>query len=567
MDTSEYTPCLLSQDPDVAVVKTPLQDPDVPLAKTPSQDPDVAVAKTPYQDPEVAVAKTPSQDPEVAVAKTPSQDPEVAVVKTPSQDPHVAVVKTPSQDPDGAVTAPLLQRILLKVQSSGYRMKLYYMLGMYISSFFTGCIVGLKGPAFLDLQQIAGVGTSKGAAFFTAAAVGGVVGSLVGGALYDRFNRHVVLFVSSFLYAVTCAIIPWCSVYWTMVMMFLLHELVTGAARSGTNVEIVEEWGDEGKPFMQALHFSFSLGATVAPLILEPFLSPEPVPDTTNTSFTTTGGPSFTTTTSNMTTMAFPRPESNIHYGFLVVAILSGLSSFVFLIKYFHEKKKGKSFFRRKYSQGAIKDHEEEEGPVRKKRTLPRHLLIITLAFFALFYFFLDEVEDTSPSFLAVFVVKQMNWTKQYGGRLTSAFWGSYTAGRGFGIVLINFFSYEKFFTICCVVLCTSQLGLLLSATYGFDTGIWISIVGIGLAISVVFPASLTWTEKELVQLSGKLMGVIFVALGLGGLANPQIIGVTMDLYSPMWYSYVLFAESILFSITFLVLMMFAKKFNEYNDR
>ncbi|XP_067660614.1 sodium-dependent glucose transporter 1A-like [Haliotis asinina] len=487
-----------------------------------------------------------------------SEDPHVDVAETSSQDPDVTVAKTPSQGLDGMVKAPLLQRIL-KLQSSGYRKKLYYMLGMYSSSFFTGCIAGLKGPAFLDLQQITGVGTSKGAALFTAAAVGGVVGSLVGGALYDNFNRHLVLFVSSFLYAVTCAIIPWCSVYWTMVMMFLLHELVTGAARSGTNVEIVEEWGDEGKPFMQALHFSFSLGATVAPFILEPFLSLEPVPDAANTSFMT-NDTSFTTTTTNMTSEAHPKPDSNIHYGFLVVAFLSGLSSFVFLIKYFHEKNKGKIFFRRKYAQKAIKDHEEEEGLVRKKRTLPRHLLVITLALFALFYFFLDEVEDTSPSFLAVFVVKQMNWTKKYGGRLSSAFWASYTAGRGIGIILISFVTHAQFFTICCVVLCTSQLGLLLSATYGFGTGIWISIVGIGLAISVVFPASLTWTEEELVQLSGKLMGVIFVALGLGGLANPQIIGAMIDLYSPMWYSYVLFAESILFSVTFFVLMMFAKK-------
>ncbi|XP_048254520.1 sodium-dependent glucose transporter 1A-like isoform X2 [Haliotis rufescens] len=463
------------------------------------------------------------------------------------------------QDPDVTpVKTPLLQRIIVKFQSTVFRRKAIYMLGLYLVSFSSGWIVGLKGPAFLDLQQITGVGTSQGAAFFTAAAVGAVVGSLFGGALYDSFNRHIVLFVSSFLYAVTCAIIPWCSVYWSMVMMFLIHELVAGAARSGMNVEIVEEWGDEGKPFMQALHFSFSLGATIAPFVLEPFLSQEPE----QTTMITANYTSTTTITSgmNMTSTPAPRPESNIHYGFLIVAIPSGIVSFAFLIKFFHERNKGTSNIRRKDAQKDAKDHDEEEGPARKKRTLPRRLLIITLALFALFYFFLDEVEDTSPSFLALFVVKQMNWSKKYGGRLSSAFWASYTAGRGFGIVLISFVTHAQFFTICCVVLCVSQLGLLLSATYGFGTGIWISVVGIGLAISVVFPASLTWTEKELVQLSGKLMGVIYVALGLGGLANPQIIGVAMDLYSPMWYSYVLFAESVLFSITFLVLVTLVKK-------
>ncbi|XP_067660604.1 sodium-dependent glucose transporter 1B-like [Haliotis asinina] len=487
----------------------------------------------------------------------------VGVPPTPPTVTRLMDVMDAGQDPDVARDkTSLLQRIIVKFESTVFRRKLLYMVGLYLVSLSSGWIVGLKGPAFLDLQQITGVGTSKGAVFFTAAAVGGVVGNLVGGALYDRFNRYLVMFVSSFLYAVTCAIIPWCSVYWTMVMMFLLHELVMGAARSGMNVEVVEEWGDEGKPFMQALHFSFSLGATLSPFVLEPFLSEE-LEETTWTTTNYTFPPTRTiSNTSNMvmTETAAPRTKSNIHYGFLIVAIPSGIFSFAFLIKYFLERNKGTSDVQRKYTRNDINNHEEEEGPVRKKRTLPRHLLVITLALFALFYFFLDEVEDTSPSFLAVFVVKQMNWTKKYGGRLSSAFWASYTAGRGIGIILINFFSHTKFFTICCVVLCTAQLGLLLSATYGFGIGIWISIVGIGLAISVVFPASLTWTEKELVQLSGKLMGVIYVALGLGGLANPQIIGVTMDLYSPMWYSYVLFAESFLFSITFLILVAFVKK-------
>ena len=88
----------------------------------------------------------------------------------------------------------------------------------------------------MDLQQLVGVGTSKGAAFFTAAGVGGVVGSLVGGALYDRFNQYLVLFVSMLLYGVTCALIPLCRAYWLMVFMFLLHEMSTGAVRSGEEI-------------------------------------------------------------------------------------------------------------------------------------------------------------------------------------------------------------------------------------------------------------------------------------------------------------------------------------------
>ena len=42
---------------------------------------------------------------------------------------------------------------------------------------------------------------------------------------------------------------------------------------SGANVMCVQIWGEDNGPWMQALHFSFGLGAFVAPLLAEPFLS------------------------------------------------------------------------------------------------------------------------------------------------------------------------------------------------------------------------------------------------------------------------------------------------------
>ena len=42
---------------------------------------------------------------------------------------------------------------------------------------------------------------------------------------------------------------------------------------SGGNVLCLNIWGMNSGPYMQALHFSFGVGAFVAPLIAEPFLA------------------------------------------------------------------------------------------------------------------------------------------------------------------------------------------------------------------------------------------------------------------------------------------------------
>ena len=46
---------------------------------------------------------------------------------------------------------------------------------------------------------------------------------------------------------------------------------------AGGNVMCLKLWGRQSAPYMQALHFSFCLGAFIQPLIVDPFLMPLPV--------------------------------------------------------------------------------------------------------------------------------------------------------------------------------------------------------------------------------------------------------------------------------------------------
>lgn len=42
---------------------------------------------------------------------------------------------------------------------------------------------------------------------------------------------------------------------------------------SGGNADIIALWDDEGRSYMQALHFFFGVGGILSPLATEPFLA------------------------------------------------------------------------------------------------------------------------------------------------------------------------------------------------------------------------------------------------------------------------------------------------------
>jgi MFS family permease len=68
-----------------------------------------------------------------------------------------------------------------------------------------GWIIGQFGPSFLDLQIITHTRLEQGSAFMTAHSVGYLIGSLVSGILFDRFNKILLIFFTIFGNAVTVA--------------------------------------------------------------------------------------------------------------------------------------------------------------------------------------------------------------------------------------------------------------------------------------------------------------------------------------------------------------------------
>lgn len=141
-------------------------------------------------------------------------------------------------------------------------------------AFFTlGLCIAIPGPTLLDLGDRVNTDTTHMALIFSARSVGYLLGALVGGFLFDIFDKQLLLTVTLFLASVATVIIPWAATLVILAVMFSLQGVAMGLLDTGGNVFCVRLWGGKSPPYMQALHFAFGIGAFIAPLIAQPFLS------------------------------------------------------------------------------------------------------------------------------------------------------------------------------------------------------------------------------------------------------------------------------------------------------
>ncbi|XP_062616907.1 sodium-dependent glucose transporter 1A-like [Saccostrea cucullata] len=454
-----------------------------------------------------------------------------------------------------------------------FRRKFILTIGLLWSFMILGWIIGQFGPSFLDLQIITSTTIKKGSAFMTANSVGYLTGSLLCGVLFDSYNKLLLLFIAVLGNAITAAIIPWCFVYEIMVIMHVAKGTFCGALDAICNAEIVYTWGEEGIVYMKALHFCFALGGIVSPMATAPFLAPKhktfflsktPVDyyipeadfDTvtvalnetksaTGVNFTvnTVTNVSFTKNITYITKLVpHPPPKSRIYIAYLLSALLASTAAIFFFVLYRKSIKQTKKKIKKRTKT-------EESQP----KVLPLKSKIIAIANMMCIMGCYSAIEDTFAGFLATFCVKQMDWSKSAGSFATSFYWAAFGGGRFCGIFLVRFLTPVRMICMYSGLLIVAFTGLFLTSNEGYDAGVWICATLAGFALSIIFPTMFIWTEEELLTITGKVASLFLIASSSGTMVNPIVLGTLMDKLTPMWFCYLLFTESVLLLVFYLI--------------
>ena len=318
---------------------------------------------------------------------------------------------------------------------------------------------------------------------------------------------------------------------------------------------------------MLAIHFAFSFGGTISPIVTEPFLAPRQhnVSNSENTTIIhQTLDPdasslnaynnsshtleAFNNSSEEDITKNISVEDTNIYVAYLIGSFFTVASSIPFLVMFFKDRTRTKK---------------RELGEQERKHDshVSKPLFGVTILLLCLFYIVYSSTEDTFASFLLTFTVKGLDWTKSHGSQVTSAYWGAFAIARFLGIFVPHCLTSVKLLFLCTSCLALCLVGFLLSAHFNFSLGIWLFAVPVGLSMSVIFPTAFTWAEEELFTVTGKVSAAILCASSAGTMVNPILLSYLMQQYTPMWFCYLLLTDSVVCTGTFLVLVFLSIKF------
>ncbi|XP_059171657.1 sodium-dependent glucose transporter 1-like [Physella acuta] len=315
-------------------------------------------------------------------------------------------------------------------------------------------------------------------------------------------------------------------------------------------------WGSDNQPLLQTIHFTFALGAVLAPLFTEPFLAEK---ETGNSTSRTDGEPTIfmnstsqwkQENTSNMTwlatngTMLVKARTTNVHYAFLIAGIIAIVTAFPFIVLGFI---------------GKSREHKSEENYTQKhSRKLPRHLNIFVILALCVFFQIYVCIEQSFSSFLMTFVVSDfVEVSKSKGAYITTIFWALFALGRFLTIFVSKYISSVKLISLYTTLMVISFLSFTVSASFAQIDAVTVFTGMAGISMSALYPAGISWVESELLKVTSWFMTFVLIVSCIGMMINPLIIGYLMEEVSNMWFCYVLLSQTLLLCCIFLFLLLF----------
>ncbi|XP_041365272.1 sodium-dependent glucose transporter 1-like [Gigantopelta aegis] len=158
-------------------------------------------------------------------------------------------------------------------QKSDWCSKFTKTIVLSIAFFALGLCIAIPGPTLLDLGERVHTDTEHMSMIFMARSVGYLLGSIVGGFLFDHFDQQILMFYTLIMSAIATVVAPWCTVLVVLAVMISFQGVSMGILDTGGNVFCIQIWKHKSAPYMQGLHFAFGIGAFIAPLLARPFLN------------------------------------------------------------------------------------------------------------------------------------------------------------------------------------------------------------------------------------------------------------------------------------------------------
>ena len=369
----------------------------------------------------------------------------------------------------------------------------------FVEFIVLGIVTSSLGPTLPGLAEQTGAQLSQISFLFTMRSLGYLIGSFLGGRLYDRVKGHLLMQVALLLMAAALALVPVIPSLWLLAIVLLVIGMGEGLLDVGGNTLIVWLHGRKVGPFMNGLHFFFGIGAFLSPvLVAQMILLNEGI--------------------------------RGAYWLFAVIVLPVGLLLF------------------RLPSPMAPKPDDLEKTVPRMNYTL----LWGIVAFMALYV----GAEVSYGSWIYTYGLAR-GISDVNAAYLNSIFWGAFTLSRLVSIPISARVRPSQILMANFVGALLS-LGLILFRQENLNL-LWMGTFGFGFSIAPIFPTMLTFAGGRM-AITGRVTGYFFLGATAGGMFLPWFIGQCFEKIGPQFVLHALLTDMLLAFIVFALIFSLGKK-------
>jgi MFS transporter, FHS family, Na+ dependent glucose transporter 1 len=367
----------------------------------------------------------------------------------------------------------------------------YYMLFICL-----GLSIGLLGPTLPSLAEQTQTQVGQLGAVFTASAFGALLGTLLGGRLFDRVRGHPALGIAQLISAACLLLYPLLPSVWLLFIVVFGKGVTDGFINTGANTLLIWTHKEKSSPYMNALHFFFGLGAFLAPFFVAQLL-------------TISGG---------------------YRWAYWVLAVVGGLAGLRLL---------------------TLKGNPQhtQTASITEGSTRINYPLVIAAMLF-LFFYVGAEIAFSGWIYTYAFTLNLANTTTA--AYLTSGFWLTFTIGRLISIPLATRYKPQQLIAAAlagCLSILIVALIIPMSSTL-----VWILALVLGLCMAPLWPSGFTLAGQSL-QLTSRVSGIILLGDSLGFMILPWLAGQVLDSIGPQTLIYLVFASLFFNLIAFVAIL------------
>mgnify|MGYP001094227181 CR=1 FL=1 len=370
----------------------------------------------------------------------------------------------------------------------------------YLASFVgLGLVASSLGPSLPSLALQTDTSLSSISYLFTLRSGGYLLGSFFGGRLFDRFAGHPVIALGALIIAILIALAPFIPILWLLTLLLCILGIGEGFLDVGGNTLIVWLFRDKVGPFLNALHFCFSLGSFLAPVLI-----------------------SFVILQTGWYAWSY----------WLMALVLVMVAAFI-------------------GPQPSPRAPAPEPG--QSQQRIP--LLFVTLL--SIFFLCYVACEVGFSGWLFTYAIALGFYDETNAGILVSAFWGALMLGRLIVAPLMTKVSPQKILLVdvlgaiasaCCALLWSASL-----------LALWVTTIGLGLFMASMFPTALVLAQRRMV-VTGKVTSIFLVASSVGSMSLPWVIGQLFESSGPSVMMLLVLGVMLVEALVYVALVTLAKQ-------